>query len=93
MHMRRSHTGQATRCAPSVVFLDELDALAPARSTRQGTQDQVGWEGGFGAVRAELGVVRLFQKGHGSAGLEHWALNCARRDLFCNDCHVCMHPL
>ncbi|GFH06468.1 hypothetical protein HaLaN_01101 [Haematococcus lacustris] len=26
--------------APSVIFLDELDALAPARATRESTQDQ-----------------------------------------------------
>ncbi|GFH06041.1 PHD-type domain-containing protein [Haematococcus lacustris] len=26
--------------APSIIFLDELDALAPARATRESTQDQ-----------------------------------------------------
>jgi SpoVK/Ycf46/Vps4 family AAA+-type ATPase len=30
------------RCrAPSIIFLDELDALAPARSVRESTADQV----------------------------------------------------
>lgn len=29
---------QASLCAPSIIFLDELDALAPARSVRENTQ-------------------------------------------------------
>jgi DNA polymerase III delta prime subunit len=32
---------QASRAAPSIIFLDELDALAPVRSTREGSADQV----------------------------------------------------
>ena len=32
---------QAEKCAPSVVFLDELDGLVPARSGKCGGADQI----------------------------------------------------
>lgn len=32
---------QASKAAPAIIFLDELDALAPVRSTREGGADQV----------------------------------------------------
>ena len=32
---------QASKAAPAIIFLDELDALAPVRSTREGSADQV----------------------------------------------------
>lgn len=35
------HCLQARRRAPSIVFLDELDALVPSRNVRAGTGDQI----------------------------------------------------
>lgn len=32
---------QAARCAPSIIFLDELDGLVPARSSNSSGGDQV----------------------------------------------------
>jgi len=32
---------QASKAAPAIIFLDELDALAPVRSTSEGGADQV----------------------------------------------------
>eukprot|EP00877_Chromochloris_zofingiensis_P003169 jgi/Chrzof1/12853/Cz07g09210.t1 len=32
---------QASQHAPSIIFLDELDALVPSRSVRAGTTDQI----------------------------------------------------
>ncbi len=38
---RHSSLVQASRRAPAIIFLDELDALVPARAARAGGSDQI----------------------------------------------------
>lgn len=52
---------QASRAAPAIIFLDELDALAPVRSTREGGVDQVNKPRGY------CGIHKLWQAASSTA--------------------------